>query len=304
MHEYTNPCFPLFVSSFALSLCLVQRERRGYIGRALHKIKRSPMTVSIPRSAVLFVPLTFSLLFFACSGSKGLDRSRPLDASTVMAAVEARNAGVRVLENEGTISVDTPELSNSGSILLRILKPDSMLINITGPFGVNVARGLVTSKDFTFYNSLENTVATGTTSAKNLKNIIRIPIEFRDILEIASGTMGFDRRPKGVIPAAVQADNLYLLTYKGDDETTSYEIDLDHSAVRRYLRKRNSGEVLEDVSFKDFRKKSDLYLPTVINIERPAFNESVALTYDRMTLNSPPLDFSIRIPKSATKIKF
>lgn len=262
------------------------------------------MTAYTPRPATLLVPLLCSVLLFACSGSGGLDRSRPLDAATVMAAVEARNAKVRVLENEGTISVDTPELSNSGSILLRILKPDSMLLNITGPFGVSVAKGLITSKEFTFYNSLENTVATGATSARNLKNIIRIPIEFRDILNIASGTMGFERRPNAVVPSAVQSDNLYLLTYTGDEETVSYEIDLDHSAVKRYLRKRNSGEILEDVSFKDFRKKADLYLPTVINIERPSFNESVALTYDRMSLNDPPLDFSIRIPKSATKIKF
>jgi hypothetical protein len=26
--------------------------------------------------------------------------------------------------------------------------------------------------------------------------------------------------------------------------------------------------------------------------------------YERMSLNNPPLDFSIRIPKSATKIRF
>ena len=256
------------------------------------------------RFSALTLSVSLAVVLLACSGTKGIDASGPLDPAAVIAAVEARNAEVRALTGEGTISVDTPELANTGNIEVRILKPDSMLLIITGPFGMSVAKGLVTSSDFTFYNGLENSVATGATTAKNLKNIIRIPIEFRDIVDIASGTMGFERRPVNVIPTGAAMEGGYRLTYAGASESTTYDIDLEHSAVKRYLRKSAGGDIIEDVTFKDFRKKADLYLPTIITILRPGFSESISLVYERMSLNNPPLDFSIRIPKSATKIRF
>jgi hypothetical protein len=238
-----------------------------------------------------------------CTGSRGLDTSKPVMPDDVVALVQRRNAEIRAVTATGSISIDTPELSNSGSIEMNILKPDSMMFEISGPFGVRVAKGLVTSRQFVFYNSLENTVAEAATTSKNLKSILRLSIEFADALAILSGSMGIAPRSPDMKIAGALEGQYYRITYTNTEWTEEYLVDLSYEAVKQYTRRNASGELVEEILFKDFRKKSGVYMPGIISIERQALQESFVLSYEQQKLNDLPIDFTFKVPKSATKIK-
>ncbi len=249
------------------------------------------------------VSFLLSLLLLSCSSSK-FDLSKPIDPQEVIRYVNQRNQAVMTLAASGRLSIDTPELSNSGSMSVRLVKPDTLLIDISGPFGVGVAKGLLTNKSFVFFNSLENTVVEGETNARNLQNILRISIEFSDILDVLTGTLGFSHKPDGVAPVGTLDGSDYKLLYKGSDFSVEYTIDMDYLCIKKFVEKNSSGDIVEVITFRDFRKKSDIYIPAVISISRPLMEEALALVYDRQTINSYPLDFTLKIPKSARKITF
>lgn len=253
---------------------------------------------------VFILALSVLTILDGCSGSRGLDTSKPVSPDDVIGLVDRRNAEVKAMTAYGSISIDTPELSNTGSIEVNVLKPDSMMFDISGPFGVRVAKGLITSREFTFYNGLENTVAEGATNSKNLKNVLRLTIEFADALDILSGTMRIAPRAADMKRTGTLEDSYYRIAYANEQYTEEYLVDLSYESVKRYTRRDASDVIVEDISFKDFRKKSGMYMPGIISIERAPARESLVLSYEQQTLNNLPIDFTFKIPKSATRIRF
>ena len=245
--------------------------------------------------------LLISIFLASCSGPGRLPDSGPLDPATVIAAVNARNAGIHTIQAYGTVNVETPDISNSGNIQVRLSLPDSLYVDITGPFGIGVAKGLVTSSDFTLFNGLENTVMRGKTTAKNLKSVLRIAIDFRDIVSAIAGAIPI---PASLPFEGKRENDSYVLSSKQGDAITEYEVGLEHAAVRRRTTKSVDGRILEELLFRDFRKRDGVYLPTVISVSRPQKTELLSLVFDRLTLNEMPLDFTFKLPKSASKIDF
>ncbi len=249
-------------------------------------------------------PFALALLLFAgCSASRPPLLTRAMSPEEVMQAVAGRNAAVRSLRGIGEISIDTPELSNSGTISVTLTKPDSLLVDITGPFGVGVARGLVTRSEFRFYSGLENKVFLGRTNPKNLQSILRIPVEFGDILDLFAGCVNFNARPAGVAPRGAWNGDEYTLTFAGADETLEYVIDASYDCVIRQTRRSPEGELIEEIRLKDFHRRSDIYLPRVITLTRPANEQSLALVYESQVINELPLDFGLKIPANAVKVQ-
>ncbi|MBE0643839.1 MAG: DUF4292 domain-containing protein [Bacteroidetes bacterium] len=241
-------------------------------------------------------------LLAGCAGTPAIDTTKPVDPLEVMRLVEQRNQKVIALRGYGKISVESTEFSGGGSIQVIVLKPDSLQLEITGPFGVTVARGLVTDQSFQFYDGMNNTVSEGATTAQNLRRVLRFPIAFADILEILTGTLGFGAVPGDVAPKGMLSDGAYVLTWESEGQTLEYTVDLGTLAVRRFARRNEEGELLEEILFRDFREKSGIALPQIVSITRPMDEESLSIAFDRMTVNDLPVTFSFSYPKSARRI--
>ena len=247
--------------------------------------------------------LSPAILLLSCSSTRGIDTSKPIDPNEVIERVEARNARIQALRGYGTISVDTREIANSGGITVKLLKPDSLLLEISGPFGVGVAKAFITDKDFIFYNGADNTVVQGATTSANLRRALHIAIDFQEILAIVSGSFGFAEHPPSATRTTALDGKTYRITYTGPDDSMEYEIDLTYEAMRRFVHRAKNGDVLEEIQFRDFRKRSDLYLPAVVTLSRPSRDESITLVYDRQFLNDLPMDFAFHVPQTAMKIR-
>lgn len=256
---------------------------------------------SIRRRTARLLGILAAIGLLSCSHTR--DDSTPLTAASVIDLVEKRNAQVLGVQAQGSVSIETPELSNSGSIELKLLKPDSLLFEIFGPFGLRVAKGFVTADSFTFYNGLDNTVARGATNATALRSLLHVSLDFRTLLEILSGTLGFGHRNDGATITGTKIENGFRIVSARAGETAEYDVDPAYEAVTRYSRKDASGRIIEEVTFKDFRKKQGLFFPTIVSIARPTEDENVRLVYDQLFVNELPMDFSFSYPKSAMSIR-
>jgi outer membrane biogenesis lipoprotein LolB len=249
--------------------------------------------------------LAVSLLFVlaACSSTPGINSSGPIETRDVLRLVSERNSAITAVEGYGTISIDSPEMSNSASISVKMLRPDSLQLDINGPFGVTVVRSLVTRNSFIFYDGFNNTVAEGPTTSDNLRKVLRVGLEFEDILDIVSGAIRLPDESLG-LPEGFRDNDNYMLTWKGDTGSREYTVDLRYRAVRRYIRRDKTGDIMEEVNYKDFRKRGQHHLPQVMSISRPASEESLSLVFQNQTVNDFPVQFSFSAPRSAKRVYF
>ncbi|MFZ1731608.1 MAG: DUF4292 domain-containing protein [Bacteroidota bacterium] len=260
------------------------------------------MRLRLPSLRSSFLYSAILTILVGCSGTPGIDTSKPIDPNDIMQRVEQRNRKVLALRGNGKISVESPAFSGGGSIQIIILKPDSLQLEINGPFGVTVARGLVTDRSFQFYDGMNNTVSEGATTAENLRRVLRFPIEFSDIQNILTGTLGFGAVPRDVTPTGALKDNTYTLTWVSEGQSLEYTIDLGTFAVLRFARRNEEGELLEEILFRDFRGKAGIDIPQIVSITRPMDDESLSIVYDGMTVNDFPVEFSFKYPRSARRI--
>lgn len=253
--------------------------------------------------ARLACAVTFAFVLLAgCSPTKMEYIAVSMNADEIMRALDRRNRDVRSLVGIGQVSVDTPELSNLGTLSVSVLKPDSLLVEITGPFGVGVAKGLVTRAQFQFYNGIDNRFYTGTTNARNLRAILRMSIEFDDVIELLTGCIRFTHHDTTARGTATWNGSECTLRFATEFETVDYVIDADYDCVTRYTKKNTDGEILEEVKFKDFKARGEFSIPRVVSIERPPFQQSMTVLYETMKINDMPIDFTFKVPANVTHI--
>lgn len=214
---------------------------------------------------------------------------------------------IETLEASGTISIDSPELSNSASIELRIKKPDSIYVKIEGPFGVSVASALITRKDFIYYNAQENNVITGPTNDINIGAILRIKVSFDELLSSFSGSFLFSDESGDSINALIENEN-FVITEKENVLRRKYLIEPLTYSLNTYFVFDDKNKKLLEVNYSRYNLEScgngSVNFPNKIKITKPDKNQIVWLDYDSKELNKKNLSFRFKVPKSAKVIRW
>src|SRR5438132_12735433 len=113
-------------------------------------------------------------VFLSCSASKEDEPLNKIPVKDIKEYVNKNSDRIQTIEASGSISIDSPELSSSGSIEIRIKKPDSVFFKIEGPFGIHILSSLITRDDFIYYNAQENKVIYGKTNETNIGAILKL----------------------------------------------------------------------------------------------------------------------------------
>ncbi len=243
-----------------------------------------------------------SLIIYSCTGSQN-NIDVDLTIEELKQRVNINSSKIKSLKAEGTIDIETPEMSNSGTITVNLLKPDSLYTKLEGPFGIDVADILLTRNSFIYYNVMDNRVIKGPSSPLNVGAIMRIKLDFDDIINGFSGTFFF----KDVTSdnSNLKSDgNKYLLTAKDDitKEIKKYWIDSDDFYITKYVIIDYNNKVLLEMEYLDYNYRDGVYFPNRISISKPQENTYIWLDYTIKSFNSKDLTFKFKISSSAEVI--
>ncbi|CAN5484054.1 hypothetical protein BH10BAC5_BH10BAC5_24770 [soil metagenome] len=219
------------------------------------------------------------------------------DAAKIVSRVNENNSKIKNLKSEGNISFDTPDLSNSGSFTLNIVKPDSIYTKLEGPFGISIAAILMTRKDFIYYNIQDNSAIMGPSSDLNLGAILRIRLKFDDILNGFTDSFILPEPDDKTILKAV--DDGYLLIFTDDSGIKKVIVDPQNFTIKKYSVYEPDGKIKMEAEYSLFSEENNYFFPNKINISKPLTKEYLQLTYTKKDFNSGSLNYRIKIPKSA-----
>ena len=236
------------------------------------------------KPAGLRLLLMLAAMGWGCGGTPSVMRDHPMSTGELLARVHERTESIRTIQGDGLITVESPEGSLNTSFDLRLKKPDSLRLDLRGPFGVRGGTLLLERSRFLFYNAVNNTVQTGSPDSGTLRKITRLPLAFDDALRVFSGDF----------PAVLTTDSLeqvserdghMFLSYRTTSGTTSYEIDEESSIVTGYhVRDPQGNETLSATSSR-IRSIDTLRMPKLLRILFPQDRRSVTIAYDDLHIN-------------------
>ncbi len=253
-------------------------------------------------SAILVVGMSILLIGCASVPSANL-AGRAITPEMVQRTVQVNRDRVQSLNGAGTITVETPEIAQSGSFELVLHKPDSLLMKIEGPFGIHVGSALLTRTGFVFYNSLQNQLITGSVNAANLNRIFRVNLTFDELLNLFTGgsfVAGDNNNPDSL----VVEDNQFVMSYESSAGIRRYWIDPATLLISKIQHTDASGKLVLEERFERFRDLGDASLPRQIRLTQQQARRVVAVAFSSLAINADVVPLVLDIPTNAERVRW
>jgi len=250
-----------------------------------------------------------SLLFFfsmivisGCASTKDARRhAADLSPRQIIEAVNSHTRTITTFQAKGSIAVESPSIISSGSFDLWLKKPDSVRVDVKGPFGIRIASALFGKDHYTFYNSFKNEVMEGDINKGDMPSFMNIQINPKDIVDTFCGARGFFREE--VSPDSFSmGDGSYILQFHNNGGTTRYTIDDSTLYVTAIEHIDSTGTVWSEERF-DFGQQDDgTVIPQSIRLIHDRSESSVSLTYETVRINVPISEMGLSIPSDARRV--
>ncbi len=251
-----------------------------------------------------FLSALFVVVVSGCAPAPaGKLTAKSVSPEMVRRVVKTNHARVHFLSGAGTISVESPEMAQSGSFELLLRKPDSVLVRIEGPFGINVGSVLLTRNGFLFYNSFENKLVTGAVNAANLSRIFKVDLTFDDLLALFVGGDFFEG-DEGTPESISVEENQYVITYQSTMGKRRYFVDPTLFLITRIQHLEKSGKLFLEERFERFRTVGEVSLPRYIRLTQHANRRAFSVSYSSVEVNTGGIPLTLDFPPSAERVRW
>lgn len=238
-----------------------------------------------------------------CASSPSVNlANRTVSSSEIHEAVFANQSRIQSMRGEGKVTIETPELAQTASFMLILQKPDSVMLRIEGPFGIEVGAAIVTRDEFLFYNILQNKVFTGSSNPENLSKILRVKVNFEDLVNLFSGG-SFLAEDGSSGDEIIVEENQFVVTYAGRLYKRRYWVDPNTLLILKIQHFGADGKLFFDQRFDKHRMVEGISIPHIVQLTLPRERRRVSISYSELALNVPPERFSIIVPTNAERIR-
>lgn len=208
---------------------------------------------------------------------------------------------IKSFRGAGRLVIDTPEMQTQAPATILVRKPDSMFIKLEAVFGIDVGFFFADGKNFETYSPLENTYFFGEISQMQALLLFQMDVTYDELM---SGAMGTVLPPFDSSFAMTIEDQAYRFDGRRDQWQISYWVDPERGAVTKAEQRDETGTLYARQTFRSFRKVKGIWLPRLIQIDKPQARERLTIFYESMDLNTAIAgkEFSVRVPASAKRI--
>lgn len=240
------------------------------------------------------------LVLAGCTSKSVRYADRTVTPELLREKVTENQRQVHALVGSGTISIETSDMAQSGSFELTLRKPDSLLVKLEGPFGIDVGSAMVTREKFSFYYSFQNRVLEGPTSAANLNKLFQIPINFEDVMNLFTG--GFFLSDDDASPSEFSIEEEeFVMTYGHDSGSRRYWIDPQSMQIVKIHHLDTNGNLALEQIFSKFRTFDGVTIPQYVRVTMVKERRRVSIAYSDLTVNPAGLEFFFDVPHNASR---
>ena len=104
--------------------------------------------------SIRFFSLLLLFMFIGCSSPRFVLDKDKVPFTEILKSIEQEQNKISSISGQSRISIDTKEFSGNFFADILYNENDSLLINVSGPFGIDVGKMFLGKNRFIFYNQL------------------------------------------------------------------------------------------------------------------------------------------------------
>ena len=246
--------------------------------------------------SIAAIVLAFSIMSCAPTSEStkfDLGNATSGQVSSLMIAADAR---LQTLHGKGSLTFESSEMSGTANFDVSLRKPDSLLVELEGPFGIQVGTFLLSPSHFVLYNSLQNTVQSGTPSAGSLRSLIPIELTPAQIIAAFSGSFPI---PSTSPESMTRDGDAFRQEYRTESGRAYVWIDSGTLLVRKFRFDDATGVALVEGETSGIIEHDGARIPRRIVLTIPNEERRIAIAFSTAELNDGKISFSYSVPSSA-----
>jgi outer membrane lipoprotein-sorting protein len=250
-----------------------------------------------------FILISFVLglfVFIGCSSTDAVYYSeRILPADRLIKKLESNRRKIKFFEANGIINVNTPDFKGKSSFEVVINKPDSAKISFYGPFGIDIAHVLVTKNKLLFYDVMQDKIYVGSNDKNFLYRLFRIDLTVNDLMSALLGSVDLSERLNKE-PDEYYTDKIYRLVYVDNPhaQKNNYFIEQKSLSLSGYSLQKLNGETILEAKYSDYNLLDGIPVPYSVNITNKIKNQSIDLSYRKISINSKNKSIKLQLPEN------
>ncbi|MBD3410278.1 MAG: DUF4292 domain-containing protein [Ignavibacteriales bacterium] len=264
--------------------------------------KTRPRHVVKSKLVALAAIVAAPLFFEACAPSQGEHNYEILPAERLVKKLEANRRRVKTFVGKGTLLIETEDFRNEAFFRVALKKPDSLNLNVLGPFGIELANALATEEDFKFYDAMNNILYQGAINEEILETIFRVDLTFQELIDAFVGSVNMTDLLY-TEPDEYKVDyEEYVLTFVDDKTRVArvFRVSIRDLGVTHYQVLDENGNLLVNAVYEDFEKIEGATIPTRARIVNHAADQSIEIVYDEIRVNDDDVTLYFEPPNDAT----
>jgi hypothetical protein len=310
---------------------MISEGRKASVG--LKNRPRFSFYHKLPSPVLLFIASGLLLMLFGCAGrAPKLDRE--ISPRELYLRVAENYRRLQTFQGNGRLAIESPQIQFSAPAHILVMKPDSLFIKVEAALGVDAGFFFVDRRTFASYSPLENIYYHGETEKVRELTLFRMDLTYDEMMSGIVGTAlpPFDssftvtresgdyrfagwRKQKSRGAALLGSNGNGGAAFASESNSAGgdhevkwqliYWVDAGRGVVTKAEQRDDNGEIYARQEFKRFHKVSGVWLPQLIQMERPAEQERLTIFYNHVEANAKlsPAEFVIRVPPNAKRIK-
>jgi len=282
---------------------------------------------SLPFSLSSFLSCAMGMLaalaFAGCAG-RAPELNRDWQPEELHARVVENYRRLHTFRGEGPLTIESPQARLSAPSRILVLKPDSIFIKVEAALGIDAGFFFADRRQFATFSPLENLYFFGETEKVRELTFFQMDLTYDEMM---SGMVG---------AALPHFDSTFTITREGDEyrlegkrpqrfaeemhangmtqyaaaELDSaawqviYWVDAKRGVVVKAEERDENGALYARQDFKRFRQVRGVWLPQLIQMQRPALKERLTIFYNHIEVNDKiaASEFVIRVPQNARRV--
>jgi hypothetical protein len=230
------------------------------------------------RCSVFFL---ITILLTACTSPKLVLDTDKVSFNELLDYIQMEEGQLHTLEASCRISVDSEEFSGNFFANVYYIKEDSLLLSVSGPFGVQAGTLFIGKKRFIFYNKMSNKFYNGSVADFENKNLFQFPLKLKELINIFAAK---ENLPSMKIEDYRIDDGQYFIKAKNGQH--HYKIWIDNATGRiSKLSQHQDEHTLFTREYGDFTYTNNSYFPRKIKMVRPEVKQAVSVYYTHFSIN-------------------
>ena len=175
---------------------------------------------------------------------------------------------------EARVALSSPDESGQFTARISYLHPESLMVRVTFPLGIEGARVLSTPDRAWVYDRIEKVVWTG--SPERIAGVLPAAVAGTDLVPLATG---FETPGRNVAWRVEVDSTLYLLSHP--DRSVRYTVDPATWRIVAVRKRDAAGSIVEQRWYTDFVTVDGILLPRRMALVRPQDSLRISMAFQR-----------------------